>query len=595
MKLSDYLVDFLAKEGIKHTFLVTGGAILHLADSTCKHADIRHIGVQHEEFGAASADAYSRVTGNMGLVMTTSGPGATNLLTSICNAYFDSIPMIAITGQVARFRLRPNIRLRQRGFQETDITAVYHSVTKYVKLVTDPEMIRYELEKAIYLAKEGRPGPVILDIPDDLQRLEINPEELQSFSPPTQQPLPYADKIQQLESLINEAKRPVVIIGAGVHCAKVEEEAIKFVKYFQLPVLLTWGATDLLTYSDELNMGGVGVCGPRSGNFAAQYSDLVIAIGTRLSQMITGGKQDMFAPNAKKAMVEIDPEEISKFGPDTFCIDLPILSDLNSFFQECQPLYSEAKEDAFLNWRQLIRQWREEYPICSESNYKSDNKLDPYVFVKEFSKHVAQENDIIVTDTGANICWVMQAFEVKAKQKIFSAWNHTPMGYALPASIGAALGSGKEVYCLIGDGGLMMCLQELATINRYNLPVKIFLFDNQGHATCKQTIEIWLQSRYVVVDESSGLSFPDYQKLAETFSIPYLCIEDNADLLNHIGEIPSRKGPYFCHLKIDEVKRIEPMLKFGAGLENLDPALPASEIERIAYESQALEANFIKP
>lgn len=593
VKLSDYVVDFLARQGIGHSFLVTGGAVLHLADSTARHHFMEHVCVQHEESGAAAADGYSRVSGRLGLAMTTSGPGATNLLTSVCNAYFDSIPMICVTGQVARFRLRPNKRLRQRGFQETDITSVFGSITKYVKLVTDPLMIRYELEKAVYMAYEGRPGPVVLDIPDDLQRVEIEPEKLLTFVPPDD---PYPAELQQVRLLfqmIHAAKRPVLILGAGVHCAKVEAEAVAFARHFQIPVLLTWGATDVLVYQDELNMGGVGVCGPRAGNFAAQQSDLVIAIGTRLSQMITGGRQDLFAPKAKKVMVDIDIEELNKFGPATFRLDLAIQSHLKSFFAQCATLYVEQASDRFFAWRERIRSWRQRYPICTKEEYESTGKINPYVFIKEFSK-VTREGEIIVTDTGANICWMMQSFETKRNQKIFSAWNHTPMGYSLPASIGAAFGSGQEVMCLIGDGGLMMSLQELATIRRYNLPIKVFIFDNGGHATVKQTIDIWLESRYVAVDVASGLFFPDYLKLTEAFQLPYHRLKNHADIRTHLQAIYDQKGPLICHLDILETHRIVPMLKFGQGLEDLDPKLPESELQAVMQEYQELEQELVK-
>lgn len=588
MKLSDYIVDFLAQQDIGHSFLVTGGAVLHLADSTGRHPDMQHICVQHEQSGAAAADGYSRASGRLGLAMTTSGPGATNLLTSVCNAYFDSIPMICVTGQVSRFRLRPNKQLRQKGFQETDVSAVFKSITKYVKLVTDPAMIRYELEKAIFIAKEGRPGPVILDIPDDLQRVDIDPETLRAFVPRKVLPTVKQAELLELEILISQAKRPVLIYGAGVHCARVEKEAVEFARHFHIPVLLTWGGTDLLAYEDPLNMGCVGVCGPRAGNFAAQQSDLVIAIGTRLSQMITGGKPSLFAPMAKKVMIDIDRAELRKFGPPMFDLDLAIHSDLKAFFQKSRSYYSESQQDRFLAWRSKIVSWKKRYPVCTLQDYQKPGRINPYVFVKELSKAM-REGEIVVTDTGANICWMMQACETKKGQRIFSAWNHTPMGYALPASIGAALGTGKEVICLIGDGGLMMCLQELATVSRYNLPIKIFIFDNKGHATVKQTIDIWLESRYVAVDEASGLKFPQYEMLARAFNLPFVCLKDHRDVLEKLPTIWKQKGPLVCQLEIAESHKIVPMLKFGSGLHDLDPKLPEEELQSIMKEYKELD------
>ena len=588
MKLSDYVVEFLADYGITHNFLVSGGAVVHLVDSTSKHSHIQHICVQHEQSGAAAADGYSRTSGRPGLAMTTSGPGATNLTTSICNAFFDSIPMICVTGQVAKFRLRPNKRLRQRGFQETDIESVFHSICKYVKLITDPLTIRYELEKALFLATEGRPGPVVLDIPDDLQRVEIDPEQLPSFNPVVQLTCPDSSQIQALLQMINEAKRPVLVVGAGIRIAKAEERFFQWVRHFKIPILFTWGGADLLPASDPLNMGGLGVCGSRAGNFAAQNSDLMIALGTRLSQMITGGKQNLFAPHARKVMIDIDVEELHKFGEDTFNLDLAIHSDLNLFFNAFEPSYQQECTDVCVPWRELIQKWRDRYPICTPADYQKKGLLNPYVFIKSLSQ-MAREGDIIVTDTGANICWTMQAFETKRDQKIFSAWNHTPMGYSLPASVGAALGSGKPVICLIGDGGLMMSLQELATVRRYNLPVKIFIFDNQGHTTMKQTLEVWLQANYVAVDEESGLSFPDYRELAAAFRLPYFHLKENNEVGEQLSNVWNTDGPLVCRLEIDPTQRIIPNLKFGSSLDQLDPQLSPQEINCVKEEVNNLQ------
>lgn len=577
MKLADYVIDFLARQGIRHNFIVSGGAVIHLIDSTAKHSRMDYICAQHEQGGAAAADMYARVSGNLGLTMTTSGPGATNILTSVCNAYFDSVPLICITGQVARFRIRNNKKLRQRGFQETDVVSIFESVTKYAKLVLDPLEIRFELEKAIFLAKEGRPGPVLLDIPDDLQRVDIDPEALRPFVPEkTIEPL--IDRAL-LFQWIAEAERPVIIYGAGIHSAKVEKEAIEFAKNTHIPVVLTWGAADLLPHCDELNMGGIGVCGPRAGNFAVQTADLIIAMGTRLSQMITGGKQNLFAPHAKKAMVDIDPEELNKFGPDTFIIDLPILSDLKTFYQKMPPI----SYDRHSAWRALIRSWHQKYPICPPAYYESEARVNPYAFIKELSKE-CKEGDILISDTGANVSWTMQAFETKPGQRLFSAWNNTPMGYSLPASVGAAFASQKEILCIIGDGGLMMCLEELGTVRRHNLPIKIFLFNNRGHGIQKQTIDTWLKSHYAAVDEATGLYFPDYKKIAEGFQIPYQRISNHQNLRDRIRDALRYPGPVFCDVEIIENQKIIPMLKFGSGLQDLDPKLPPEELEGVLHD-----------
>ena len=514
--------------------------------------------------------------------MVTSGPGATNLTTSICNAYFDSIPILCICGQVTTPRLRPNDKLRQKGFQETDIVSLFSSITKYVYRVMDPLEIKYQLQKALYIAQEGRPGPVALDIPDDLQRMDIDTAKLKEFVPPPSAKLKDKTKdIQTLISWIKEAKRPLVIYGAGIRIAGVIDPALKFIRQWGLPTVLTWGGKDIFPHDDPLNMGGIGVVGPRAGNFAAQNADLIIAVGTRLSQMVTGGKTNLFAPHAKKVLVDIDPYELSKFTPNDFHLDLGIESDFPSFFQSLsESARGEQNFDRLASWRAQIKNWEKEYPVCPQPKYQRQDYVDGHVFVKTISKQ-SRPGDIFIADTGANISWTLQAIEMKADQRIFSAWNHTPMGYALSAAVGASLAVKHRILCLTGDGGLMMNIEELATIRRYNLDVKLFIFNNGGHAIQKQTMDTWLNSNYVGADEKSGLSFPDFVKAAQAFHLPALRASNHDELEGVISKALTTSGPVVCDIIIDPNQKIEPMLKFGSGLEDLNPKLPSEEIAQI--------------
>lgn len=580
MKLSDYVIEFLVNEGIRHVFVISGGAIIHCVDSAAKNPNIKYICTQHEQGAGAAADTYSRITGNLGATLTTSGPGTTNLVTSACNAYFDSIPVIFISGQVATFRIRPSEKLRQKGFQETDIVSIFQSITKYAKLIKDAKEIKYELQKAVYLAKSGRPGPVLIDIPDDIQREDIEPGLLPAFTPPPDPPARGLDKkIKKIFSFIQSASRPILILGAGVRMGHAEKDALQFARHFHLPVLLTWGGMDLMARDDELNMGGLGVCGPRAGNFAVQNSDLVIAVGSRLSQMITGGKQNLFAPKAKKIMIDIDAEELNKFTPQDFSLDIAIKCHMAEFFKSCQGLH-EGSADGFAEWRKQIRSWDKQYPICPSEYYDRKEKVDAHVFIKELSRD-AKEGDIILTDAGGNLSWTMQAFEVKSGQRLLSAWNHSPMGYSLPASIGAALASQKDIICIIGDGGIMMCLQELGTIRRHDLPVKIFVFNNHCHGIQKQTLDTWLNSRYVAVDQKTGLYFPDFIKVGEAFGFKTFTIENHLNLYDKIKQVLETPGCVLCNVEIVEEQKITPMLKFGAGLEDLNPKIPQNELDAI--------------
>lgn len=584
MKLSDFIAQFLNEQGMCHVFVVSGGAIIHCIDSVARHPQMHYLCVQHEQAAAAAADAYWRISGKIGTAMVTSGPGATNLTTSICNAYFDSIPILCICGQVTTPRLRPHNQLRQKGFQETDIVSLFGSITKYIHRVLDPLEIKYQLKKALYMAQEGRPGPVVLDIPDDLQRMDIDVSRLKEFELPVQPTIKDNTKaIQTLASWIKEAHRPLVIYGAGIRIADVIDPALKFIRQWNLPTVLTWGGKDLMTFDDPLNMGGIGVVGPRSGNFAAQNADLIIAVGTRLSQMITGGKTILFAPGAKKVLVDIDPYELNKFTSNDFHLDLGIQSDFPTFFQQVSSYLGDPCPETlgrFASWCCQIKAWEGQYPICPAEKYQRHDYIDGHVLVKALSK-LSRSGDIFIGDTGANISWTLQAIEIKPKQRIFSAWNHTPMGYALSASIGAALASSQRVICLTGDGGLMMNIQELATIRRYNLDVKVFIFSNKGHAIQRQTIDTWLNSKYAAVDEESGLSFPDFVKTAEAFHLPVCRASNHDELEPVISKVLATAGPVVCEVMIDPHQMIEPMLKFGSGLEDLNPKLSPDEIFRI--------------
>lgn len=586
MKLSDYVAEFLQKQGINHVFLVSGGAVVHLVDSVARNPKMKVICSQHEQGAGAMADAYARISGNLGAAMTTSGPGATNLATSIANAYYDSIACIFITGQVATFRIKKSKKLRQKGFQETGVVIMFSSITKYAAQVRQASQIRYQLEKAVHLARTGRAGPVLLDIPDDTQRVEINPAKLKSFKPRVaKKKVNIEKKVKKIFFLIRNSSRPILIFGAGVKNAGVAKQALSLAEYFNLPVLLTWGGADLMPYTHRLNMNGLGVCGPRWGNFAAQNSDLVIAIGTRLSQLITGGKQNLFAPGAKKIMVDIDYEELKKFTPDIFTLDIGLCCSLTEFFATCQKLYQRGEKDLFKSWRQIIRDWREKYPIVPRSYYNQTPEVNPYVFIKELS-HQAREGEIITADTGANLAWTMQAWETKKNQRIISAWSHTPMGYSLPAAIGATLTAVKEIVCLTGDGGLMMCLEELATVIRYQLPIKIFIFTNHCHGIQKQTLDTWLESRYTAADEASGLFFPDFIKVGKAFGFTTVNIEKHKELKSKIKQVLNIKGPVLCNVEIYTDQKIIPMLKFGSGLEDLNPKIPDKELREIMKTSQ---------
>ncbi len=579
MKLADYVADFLARQDIKHVFAITGGASIHLIHSIADHPDIDFICPQHEQAGAMAADGYSRVTGNLGAAIATSGPGATNLITGICCSWFDSVPVLYITGQVTTFRLKGATGVRQMGFQETEIVSMVKPVTKYAVMVTDPKRIRYELEKAVHIARSGRPGPVLVDIPDDLQRGPIDPSDLEPFVPQTDETMPqdtFAETIDRCLPLLSAAKRPVLVVGWGVRLAGAVEEIRALANRLGFPILPSWAAMDMFASDDPLLVGGFGTHGTRYGNFAVQNADLVLAIGARLSTRETGSPLSSWAREAKTIIVDIDPAELRKFPHFGRPIDVPVAADARAFITAILARLGDFDGAAIESWRQKVRDWKERYPICAPALRREKN-INPYVFVDSLSDSL-RNDDAIFVDTGCAIAWMMQGFRFKAGQRLFHAFNNTPMGYALPASIGGSLArGGGRVICVAGDGALLMNIHELCTAQRHRLPVKLFLINNNGYSMVQQTQEQWLGGHYHATTVEGGLAFPDFPKLAEACGFATVTLERNDASMEAIAHTLAIPGPVLCDVRIAAAHRVSPQCKFGYPIEDSEPLLPRKE------------------
>ena len=578
MKLSDYVASFLSAQGIRHVFAVSGGASVHLIQSVEDMPGITFICPQHEQAGAMAADAYARVTGNIGAAITTSGPGATNLLSGVCSAYYDSVPVIYITGQVATFRQKGDTGVRQIGFQETDTVPIFAPVTKYAVQIDDPTRIRYELEKACYLAKSGRPGPVLIDIPDNIQREDINPDTLESFisEPQIEDSGRLNNEIELCINLIQDTRRPVVILGWGVRLAKAGKEALEFVEKLGFPVTPTWAAADLLPSDHPQYVGTFGTHGTRHANFAVQNADLILSIGSKLDTKATGSPITTFARGAKKIVVDIDPCELGKFERFGLQIDLLINADAGEFLRTFNTQVVEMEMPDISGWVKQITLWKKKYPIC-RIDYYDQEPVNPYVFVKTLSRELS-EKDVIFTDTGCCLAWMMQAFDFKANQRLYHDWNNTCMGWALPASIGACFAlDGKPIICVTGDGSLQMNIQELATVARHQLPIKIFLINNHGYSMIRQTQEQWLGSRYLASSVDGGLAFPDFVKVAKAYGFKTVTVSKNRGVCNGIRKALDIKGPVFCNIDVGSEHRVVPQVKFGRPNEDLEPLLERQE------------------
>jgi len=592
MKLSDYVIDFLAQRGVSHIFGISGGAAVHLFDSAARHPTLAYVCTQHEQSAATAADGYARVTGKLGVAITTSGPGATNLLTGACSSYYDSVPTLMITGQVATFRLKGDRAVRQIGFQETDVVSIFSSVTKYAHQIRDPDSIRYHLEKAYHLAFADRPGTVLLDIPDDLQRAEVDPQRMPAFEPPKQGAPRLAGDLENLLALLRQAERPVLVLGGGLSTPRVGNALDELVNRLNLPVLLTWAGSDQLPFDHPLRVGPFGVYGPRLGNFVVQNADLILCLGSRLSQNITGGILPAFARGAKIAMVDAEPDEMNKFDGRGISIALRIHARLGDFIPALLPLLDGHAAPGHRAWTAKINHWRKTLPDDRPGPApKNCGFVDAYDFVDRLSDAIPAGEPIFV-DTGGNLTWTCNGLKLKPGQKLLSAWNNTPMGYALPAAIGAAFHTRpKPVTCIIGDGGLVLSLGELAIVSRQRLPIRIILFNNHGHGIQKQTLETWLGARYVAVDESSGLSFPDFLKVAEAMGLPSLTIDGRENIGDALTRVYGTPGSVFCNVEINPDQKLYPVVKFGAPLEDqlplIDRKLLATEMLVPRFEPAA--------
>jgi acetolactate synthase I/II/III large subunit len=579
MKVSDVVSQFLAEQGIRHVFVVSGGASLHLIHSLAETAGTSFICPQHEQAGAMAADGYARVSGGLGCAVATSGPGATNLITGICSSYYDSVPVLYLTGQVATFRAKGDSGVRQIGFQETDTIDICRSITKYAVLVKDPYRIRYELQKAVAIAKSGRPGPVLVDIPDDIQRMDIDPAKLVEYGPDemslTSDRIP-GQLISKCLDAIAVAQRPVLVFGWGVRLAGAERQARELSKILGIPAAFTWAALDLFPFEDPLAVGGFGTHGVRYANFAVQNADLVISIGSRLDTKATGSPPSTFAREAKIVMVDIDQAEIRKFERLGRTIDVPIVGDARDFLDAMIASAPRKEFPDFAPWVEKIQGWKSRYATCRPED-ANDRDVNPYWLVRQLSDELG-EDEIIFSDTGCALAWMMQGFRFKKRQRFFHAFNNTPMGYGLPGAIGACFAKpGRRVVLVCGDGSLQMSIYEFATLVRHKLPVKILMLDNQGHAMVRQTQEMWLGGNYYATSVEGGLAFPDFARVAQAYGIPADTLGLNSQIAEKLRRALSGDGPFFLNIDIDPNRRVIPQVKFGRPNEDADPLLNRDE------------------
>jgi len=561
MRLSDYV----AKEISKHTeyvFMVTGGGAMNLNDAFSKNRDINVVCCHHEQACSIAAEGYSRISGKIGAINVTTGPGGINALNGVFGAWVDSIPMIVISGQVKRETMMTQYnlqgKLRQLGDQEADIVTIVNSITKYSKVITDPMNIRYEVEKAIFLAKNGRPGPCWIDIPGDIQGMDVNPNELKSFNPAIDEIKINDNVISNVLSKLINSKRPVIYAGSGIWLSKTHDKFIKFIDKLNIPVVTAWNSNDLLWNDHKCYAGRPGSVGDRAGNFSVQNSDCLLVLGCRLNIRLISYDWKKFAPNSYKIGVDIDENELNK---PTLDYNEKIVADLNDFFEISLKILDknniEFKNDS--NWKETTKNWLKKYPIVLDKYWKKSSPVNPYCFIDKLFENL-NEDDIIVTSDGTACVTAFQAATIKKGQRMFHNSGCASMGFELPASIGAFLASSKTIVCIAGDGSIMMNLQELETIVGNKFDIKIFLLNNEGYHSIRQTQNNYFKGNLIGCGKESGLTFPDFSKIAYAFGFDYIKIDNNLNLDSKIKQTLSSDKQIICEIFLDKSQEFSPKL-----------------------------------
>jgi acetolactate synthase-1/2/3 large subunit len=595
MTAAEFIFKFIADKGVGHVFLVTGGGAMYLNEALGRQKGLQYICNLHEQACAMAAEGYARISNLPGVINVTTGPGGTNAITGVLGAWLDSIPLVVISGQVKRETLIsrcPDLKLRQLGDQEADIVACVKSVTKYAVTVTNKEDIRFHLEHAWHLAISGRPGPVWIDVPLDIQAADIgNPEELRPFIPETVAvPEDFEENVRKVYALLSTAERPVIVAGNGVRLAGVVPEFRDLVAKLKVPVLTAISGVDLIPSDHPYFFGRPGMLGERPANFIMQNADLVLILGTRMSLRVLSYAYDTFARGAYTIMVDADPAELAK---PTLKINLPLCCDAGDFLMalagQVQSPWNEKAE-----WLRYCRRLKDRYPVVTDEHRTRTDYVSSYALAEMIS-HSLTGDEIIVTGNGIAYTSTFQAIKLKPNQRMFANVGCASMGYDLPAAIGAAFaGGGREVICMAGDGSIQMNIQELQTLVNYKLPIKIFMLNNDGYLSIKLTQNAFFKGHFVGSHPGSGVILPDMQKVAKAYGLPSYRVTNHAELASALPEILNAKGPVFCEVICDPFESVGPK---SASRRLPDGSMVSSPLEDLFpyLDREEFKANMIIP
>ncbi len=588
IKVSDYIVKFLVEKGIRDIFLVSGGGIMHMLDAVGRNPNMNYYCNYHEQACAISAEGYARVRNDVGACLVTVGPGGSNAISGMLGAWYDSIPMIVICGQVRRNIIADYSKVRQIGPQEGNNLAMVKPVTKYANVVLDANMIKYELELAYHQAVSGRPGPVWLDIPLDIQDSQVDESQLPSYQPEVDEKLSQGTQltndVKNALEMIKNAKRPLLLCGNGIHLSKSEELLKKLIAKLNIPVVLPDAAKDLIAENHPLYMGIFGTAGQRRANFAVQNSDCILSLGAGLCIKKVGFNYKGFAPNAKKIIVDIDEGQLFH---QVLTPDLPIQADVRFFMEEMLEQLNTVTVESPAKWLEACTHWKDRYPLIVDEYYTDKDFVNSYVFIDKLSD-LLSNTDALVAGNGLDTVSYLQVFKVKEGQRTYTSINWGAMGWDLPLAVGTCIGNGKKrTICVTGDGSLQWNVQELLTIKNYNLPVKIFLFNNRGYSSIRATQKTFYNGRFVGSDESSGVSNPNFEYLAKAYGLEYVNIQNNDGIEQGIQQTLKLDGPVLCEVNISPEQGITPKASSfvredgtieSRPLEDMFPFLPREEI-----------------
>jgi len=592
MRVADYIFEFIANQGVAHVFFLPGGGAMHLNNALLRQQRLQAVSMLHEQGAAIAAEGYARTSGRFGACLVTAGPGATNAMTGLAGAWFESTPVMFISGQVKRADLKGDSGLRQLGTQELDVVSMVRHISKYAVCLLDPMRARYELEKALHQMQSGRKGPVWIDVPMDVQATEIDPVQQEGYTPhtDTRPARPDALALTRLAQRLQKAQRPVLLVGNGVHGAGAEASLRALIEQLGIPTLTTWIAADLLEYDHPCYFGRCGTVAPRGANFTVQNADLVLAIGSRMDFSITGFNRAQFARQAEIVVVDIDAAEIAKLG------DMPdeqFVCDAGAFIDALRQAMP-SKRLQLGAWVARCADWKQRYPVVLPQYRVPSAYVNTYVFTDALSEALVEGDQIIPGSSGAALDTFWLTVRLKRGQRAVATGGLGAMGYGLPASIGGCLGSGrKRTISLDGDGGFVMNIQELEVVRRLKLPIKYFVLNNNGYASIRASQGGYFKQT-IGCDPSSGLTLPDISVLAAAFGLPVHRIDGNSDLRSGIAETLAVEGPAVCEVMVEPDHAIGPRITSRLGANGAMVSSPLEDLFPF-LEREELRANMLVP